>query len=300
MRWIGLACVGVAVLGGCAPKADYDQLRSEYDALYNEVKGSGGLDEQLTDLEARVKALEQYPGVVNQLYLSNILSKKAGLTTLSSSSGMDQLAEGTISLIDCSAMGCPTTAGSPLPPAGTDVGKVSTDLDSSSGDDVWTEDWYITTNFFQYSPTRNNWKGTYLHSFSATQLTGPPSGTTKHGQQVFSYASVPDPSGYSATPSTVPRYLYEIKNVNNGNASGVRGELYREVITTNGQTTWVDHWVLYDSYVTPAAGVNAKIVNRSVPSGNGLPDFLSKYYNNPNSICGTGGCTYAMISYTWQ
>ena len=291
----GLFAVGAVLgslgLGGCAKQG---VSQEQLDALSAELRADGGT---IQELEERVRKIEMSPGQLHHRYLEDLRGKQKDLEP-KSGDGPDQMAEGTISLIDCSALGCPTTPGSTLPPAGIDVGKVSTDADSSSPT-IWTEDWYITEPFYKYDPRRPAWKGTYIHSYSSAQLSGPPGNTVKQSQQVFTYAEVPDPNGYSPTPSGVPRYLYDVRNVSNGNASAVRGELYREIINDNGVETWVDHWVLYDSYKKPDTGVNAKIVNRSVPAGNGLPDFLGKYYQNPGGICGSE-CTYAMMIYTWQ
>ena len=294
MRQSGWFLVAAAVLGGLGGCAKQGGSQEQLDALSAELSSRAA---SLEALEARVRAIEGSPGQLNHRYLEELRKKQAALTP-KGGGGPDQMAEGTIGLIDCSALGCPTTPGSTAPPAGIDVGKVSTDADTSSPA-IWTEDWYITEPFYRYDPRRPAWKGTYIHNYSSTQLTGPPGNTVKQSQQVFTYAEVPDPSGYNPTPSGVPRYLYDVRNVSNGNASAVRGELYREIISDNGVVYWVDHWVLYDSYKEPSSGVNAKIVNRSVPAGDGLPDFLGKYYQNPGGICGSE-CTYATMIYAWQ
>ena len=285
------AVLGSLGLGGCAERG---VSQEQLDALSAELRAD---ERTLEELEERIRKIEMSPSQLHHRYLEDLRKKEHSLTP-KGSDGPDQMAEGTISLIDCSALGCPTTPGSTLPPTGIDVGKVSTDADSSSPR-IWTEDWYITEPFYKYDPRRPAWKGTYIHSYTIAQLSGPPGNTVKQSQEVFVYAQVPDPSSYSPTPSDVPRYRYDVRNVSNGNASAVRGALYREIINDNGVETWVDHWVLYDSYKKPDTGVNVKIVNRSVPAGNGLPDFLSAYYGNPNNICGAE-CTYATMIYTWQ
>ncbi len=285
------AVLGSLGLGGCAKRG---VSREQLDALSAELRADDGT---IQELEERIRKIEESPSQLHHRYLEDLREKMEHIES-EGGRGARQMAEGTISLIDCDIPGCGVKPDNTV--GGTQVGDVRTRADHDASPKKWTEDWYVIEPFYRYDPRRPGWKGTYIYNYRKDEPFELSSGTVKHGQEVFVYAQVPDPSSYSPTPSGVPRYRYDVRNFSNGKASAVRGALYREIINDNGVETWVDHWVLYDSYREPDIGVDTLIVNRSVPEGNGLPDFLGAYYGNPNSsICGAE-CTYATMIYTWQ